>query len=302
MFHHFHDSLHPEGQGAISSDQFNDIIHFIGKDRILSPKEWLDKSVKNKLELGDICLTFDDNLRCQFDVAYPVLKANGLQAFWFINTYPFEGKVDNLELFRHFRTTQYKNINDFYEAFFATAVQSVHGKEIESGLKNFDPETYLKDFSFYTPQDKKFRFIRDKVLGPQKYNEVMDYMIDQSGYDRIAAGKNLWMEPKNIQTLESEGHLIGLHSHSHPTQFANLSALKQEEEIKTNLNFLTDIIGKKPRCMSHPCNSYNLDSINLLKENGIELGFRSNMVEVNNDHNLEHPREDHVNVLALIKV
>lgn len=300
MFHHFRNLLHPAGQGAISADEFEDIIKFVGKDRILSPQEWLDKSLNNKLNSGDLCLTFDDNLRCQFDVAYPVLKAHGLQAFWFINTFPFEGKIDNLEMFRHFRTTQYKKIEDFYEDFFEAVNKCMTGEEVQTALKSFDSENYLKDFAFYTPEDKKFRFTRDKVLGPQNYNKVMDYMIDHSDYDRATEAKNLWMKAENIQELESQGHMIGLHSHSHPTQFASLSAREQKEEVKTNLTFLTDILGKKPRCMSHPCNSYNQDSLNILKEHEVVLGFRSNMVDVENELNLEYPREDHVNVLRLL--
>jgi hypothetical protein len=56
--------------------------------------------------------------------------------------------------------------------------------------------------------------------------------------------------------------------------------------------------------MSHPINSYSLDTISILDEMGIKCGFRSNMLASNETsliwpNNLEIPREDSSNLKAL---
>ena len=57
--------------------------------------------------------------------------------------------------------------------------------------------------------------------------------------------------------------------------------------------------------MSHPLNSYSLDTISILDEMGINCGFRSNMIVANDNNpirlkNLEIPREDSSNLKALL--
>ena len=59
--------------------------------------------------------------------------------------------------------------------------------------------------------------------------------------------------------------------------------------------------------MSHPCGSYNKDTLNILKELGIELGFKQimeiepnkEMKKINNSH-LEIARQDHAEIFMRI--
>ena len=74
MFHHFHDGRHPAGQGSLSAHELADVIRFLGPARILPAREWLTRALAGTFDRGDLCLTFDDNLRCQYDVALPVLR------------------------------------------------------------------------------------------------------------------------------------------------------------------------------------------------------------------------------------
>ena len=80
-FHHFHDDKHYKGQGSISQKEFERILIYIGVNRILSPEEWLHKLENKSLKKNDVCLTFDDGLRCQMDIALPVLESHNIKAF-----------------------------------------------------------------------------------------------------------------------------------------------------------------------------------------------------------------------------
>ena len=44
------------------------------------------KSLKGVLSSNDICITFDDTLLSQYEVALPILEKYKIRAFFFINT------------------------------------------------------------------------------------------------------------------------------------------------------------------------------------------------------------------------
>ena len=115
-------------------------------------------------------------------------------------------------------------------------------------------------------------------------------------FNEITAKKDLWMTEEDLITTESKGHLIGLHSYSHPTQMSKLSKAKQELEYQKNYDHLTDLISKPIKVMSHPCGDYNEITLEILKSIKIDIGFRSNMSVKEILSPLEIPREDHANV------
>ena len=301
MFHHFYDEKHPKGQGAIDGDDLDNILNYVGVDNIVEPSEWIHRAKSNALLDGELCLTFDDNLRCQFDVAVPVMEKYGLKGFWFIYTSPFTGVSQKLEVYRYFRNSCFNTISDFYIGFFAKAKESKFSADVEKHCKNFKPGEYLEEYPFYTDADRLFRYIRDVVLGESAYFDVMDAMLDESGVDVKKASSDLFMGERHIRDLHSKGHIIGLHSHSHPTLIENLSYEDQMSEYQQNYHLISEIVGENPRVMSHPCNSYNKVTFKVLRKIGIEIGFRSNMAPVRNRGNFEIPREDHANIIAKLK-
>ena len=76
----------------------------------------------------------------------------------------------------------------------------------------------------------------------------------------------------DLKKVETLGHLIGLHSHNHPTMLENLSYKEQRNEYETNLSSLSKILNKSKnsiKCMVHPSGSYNNFTLKILKEIGI---------------------------------
>ena len=81
---------------------------------------------------------------------------------------------------------------------------------------------------------------------------------------------------------------------------------EQKNEYEKNLSSISNILDKPKneiKCMSHPCGSYNVDTLEILKELGIELGFKQimtiepekGMKKINNSF-LEIAREDHADI------
>ena len=300
MFHHFQGSGHPSGQGAITAGQLEKIIAQVGRANILDADDWHARALAGRLRKADVCLTFDDNLRCQYDVALPVLRRQGIRAFWFVHTGMFCGCPDRIEVYRYVRNVIYRSVDEFYEAFFSKVSSGQYADLLRRGLEGFVPEAYNAQYSFYTNADRTFRFVRDHVLGDERYREVMDEMVAEHVVETDGLTARLWMSRAQIAELHLDGHMIGLHSHTHPMKMSNLDSRTQAWEYGRNFECLAELLQSRPRTMSHPCGSYTEETLAIIRSLGIETGFRDNDLLANCGI-LELPREDHTIFLQRMK-
>jgi len=297
MFHHFHDNKHLPTQGSLSSRDFTQMIDWLNKHySILHAGQYKENLEKGTLKDTDICLSFDDALKCQFDIAVPVMERLGIEAFFFIYSNALGNNPDPLEIYRLFRSTCYENIDEFYKHFFYLAEQ-IDVAEFSRQSKKYTGLNYLGEFSFYTENDKWFRYLRDHYLYGAPYDELMNELMIQKNFDANAAKKELWMSEEDVVITKSKGHIIGLHSYSHPTLMSKLSKVEQELEYRKNYEHLTALIGEPIKAMAHPCGNYNDNTLEVLKNIGIEIGFRHSMFPKEILSSLEIPREDHAHVL-----
>lgn len=297
MFHHFHDDQHPRTQGSLSSSEFIRMIDWLNKHySILNASQYKEGLENSTLKNNDICLSFDDALKCQYDVALPALESLGIQAFFFVYSSAFGENPDPLEIYRYFRTVCYPDIGTFYNDFFR-AVEQMNRRKFSRSKTKYAQLDYLSACPFYTENDKWFRYLRDQYLLEHEYDEVMQGLMATHDFNANSVKGNLWMSEADLSALDNGGHVIGLHSYSHPTRMSQLSRAEQESEYQYNYDHLVDLLGKPIKAMSHPCGDYNQQTLQILEGMGIEIGFRSNM-SVREIHSpLEVPREDHANVL-----
>ena len=304
MFHHFHDDgIHTKGQGSIDKDDFYKMINFIGRNNILDADIFFEKFKNNKLKEKEVCLTFDDAIKCQIDVALPVLEELKIKSFFFVYTSMFEEKPDNLEIFRYFRMNYFNNVDEFYNSFY-----QVLDKDLKTFFEDNNDKikaTKIK-FPHYSIEDIKFRLVRDIFLTKSQYEETMLLMFNEKQFNYKDFFKKLFFQKDDLKTLDSLGHLVGLHSHNHPTLLEKLNYDEQKDEYEKCLSSISNILDKPKneiKYMSHPCGSYNKDTFEILKELGIELGFKQimtiepekGMKKINNSF-LEIARQDHAEI------
>ena len=301
MFHHFHDNRHASGQGSLSSSDFINMIEWLKKHySIINANQYKEKFENQTLKEKDICLSFDDALKCQYDIAVPIMEKLGIEAFFFTHSSAFGKSPDPLEIFRHFRTTCFDSIDEFYEEFFEY-LRNKDAKEFSIQHKKYKMLGYLSEYSIYTENDRWFRYLRDFYLDISDYNQTMrDLMLDKD-FDIDVAKQNLWMSEQDLINLDNQGHLIGLHSYSHPTKISKLSKADQESEYKRNYKHLSSLLNKPIKVMSHPCGDYNITTLNILTKMNVQLGFRDNMLIKEIQSPLEIPREDHSIILKEMK-
>ena len=308
MFHHFHDSgVHTKGQGSISKDDFKKLIKFIGRKNILDANIFFTKMKENKLKENEVCFTFDDSIKSQIDVALPVLEEFKIKSFFFVYTSIFEEKPPNLESFRYFRMNYFNSVDDFYVNFYKT---------LDKDLTKFftDNDEIIKNkkkiFLHYSIEDIKFRLVRDFFLTQNDYENIMFSMMSEKNFEPKKFYPILFFNKKDLIKLDNLGHLIGLHTHSHPTKLEKFDYDTQKNEYKKCISIIANVLSKPQeylKWMSHPCGSYNNDTLKILEELGVELGFKQMMTHepqrgmrsINNSF-LEIARQDHADIMKMM--
>lgn len=301
MFHHFHDDgIHTKGQGSIDKDDFFKMITFIGKNNILDADIFLEKLKNKKLKENEVCLTFDDGIKCQIDIALPILEELKIKSFFFVYTSMFDGKPDNLEIFRFFRMNYFNNVNEFYNSFYG-----VLDKDLINFFEDNDDKIKIRKNKspHYSIDDIKFRLVRDIFLTKNQYEQIMFLMFKEKQFNYKDIYNNLFFKKEDLIKLDNLGHSVGLHSHNHPTLLEKLNYDEQKNEYVKCLSFISNILDKPKheiKVMSHPCGSYNKDTLEILNELGMELGFKQIMTiepekcmrKINNSF-LEIARQNH---------
>lgn len=298
MFHHFHhEGDRPYAQGSITSSEFQQIIEYIGLKNILPANIWLEKAINNELREKEVCLTFDDSLKCQMEIAYPILEKFNISAFWFVFSSVFKGEINRLEIYRYFYNIYFPNFDAFYEIFKKYLLESQLGKLYKKNYNEFIQSNYLIEFGIYSDKEREFRFYRDKILSRNEFENILDTILTDYNIDIDKISKNLCMANRDLAVLHSKGQIIGLHSFTHPTNMAQLEINKQHQEYMRNKDHILSITSEDPITVSHPCGSYDKSTLKILDQLGIKIGFRSNFQKLNHGL-LEFPRVDHSHILS----
>jgi peptidoglycan/xylan/chitin deacetylase (PgdA/CDA1 family) len=299
MFHHFHSAEHVSGQGSISAEQFDQLIGHYG-DRMIGAEEFMERALDETLGPEQVCLTFDDGLLCQYDVACPVMEAWNLTGFFFVYSGPSSGITQNLEVFRYFRSAFFKDFDEFFDAFHDVLERRIPS-ELKQERQKFEASGYLTDYKYYSWSDRFYRYLRDLVLD-ERHDAFMVDLMRERGADISEFRHKLWMSEDHIRDLAVKGHKIGLHSFSHPTVMAAQTKEFQASEYSQNSAHLEKLTGAAPDVMSHPSNSYNADTLDILKGLGVRFGFCDNLSRSPAPSVLEWPRESHTYVLRRLEL
>lgn len=284
MFHHFYKSTEKElFKGSFTELEFEKLIEYIGLNNIVSPSQFLN-NIQEGSKAKKCCITFDDGLKSQKDIALPLLKKYNIKAFWFIYTAVFEKNTSDNEVYKYL-------INKYYSSY------DLFVLELKKKLYDTYPnKNYIFDdvhdnhIKFFTLAEREHRFIRDKFLNNYEYNILIKKIFSKK-YDLSRIKKELFLNKEDLNYLIDNGHCIGLHSHSHPMNITKLNYKEQLLEYSKCQKELKLLTNYQSKCMSHPNNYYNNNTLKVLKELGVQFGFHSQNFGKMNSH-LEIPRID----------
>ena len=301
MFHHFHDGIkHKRSEGSISKSQFKKILQNFKKN-IVTPEEFINRITANKEnEKKMICLTFDDGIKSQADIALEVLDDLKLKGFFFSNSFQYENKIGLLECCRYFRNNYFSNIEKFYELFLQNLKKNFSEKKVNIFIKSRKKyfTKWKKISPFYTYKDLEFRLLRDFFLNKNQYDKQLIELFNLKGFNYKKKSEKLHFSKKDLEFLSYNKHEIGLHSHSHPIPITDLSLKDLKNEYKKNYVILKKIIKKDILSMSHPNGYFDINCKKVLKNLGIKIGFaNSEIVSKKKLNPLNIPRIDHTHLI-----
>ena len=275
MFHDFMKDNSVGTQGAVSEENFYKIIDFCNTDKISNPHIIIENTKKN-LEKS-LFLTFDDGLLSQFDIALQILEERHIKGVFFVHSKPLIGEYDIHQITRNFKNTEHFDTVDEFNSLLIEALKSTFSDKEKSKIKkDFKESKYLDEYNFYSESDRELRYIRDFKVTLEQYQDSILLLMNEKGINIKDLIEQTYMNKKMLKEVAEKGHVIGLHSHSHPTNLARMTEEEQYFELNTNSEILEEIIGYKPKAISYPSNSYNQFTIEVLKKLKVNYGFRAN--------------------------
>ena len=300
MFHYFYGDGVGYTQGSLNE---NDIIEVIdkyicrNKYNLLSAEEYIKKVENSALNDGDVCFTIDDGLKCAYQVAYPVMRRLGITGFWFVYTSPYTNEADDLEKYRLFRNTCYENIAEFYEDFSGYIIKI--DRALNRVWNSDEAVNYKRHIKYYDDDDRRFRYMRDKILNKPMFELLMGEMMNEKGFDFEKEIKDSHISEEELKRICDSGNIVGLHSHTHPTLITELSATQKEFEYSRNKEILCKIIGKNIKCVAYPDGAVDDESIEILKRMSICMGFIEHMEDSESRYKI--PRIDSADIMRMIR-
>lgn len=191
-----------------------------------------------------IFITFDDGLVDHWRAACDVLNPLGIKAAFFVCSRPaLEGRALTVHKIHWLRA--HTDPADFAEELFSylPADQHQSGDEPWSAAAE---RMYIYD----TPQIARLKFALNFILPSDVIDDVTSRMFVARNIDEQVFCRQTYMPDDQLRTLAEQGHVIGLHGHSH-TPFLRLGE-RVLSEVKQNRDYISQACGDHPRWVSYP--------------------------------------------------
>lgn len=204
-----------------------------------------------------VMITFDDGYRDNYELALPILKANGTPALFFIAS----GYLDDQpvswwdEVAWMVRSSAKSEID--WQKWFSAPLPLQNEAEISRAIK----ELLLKLKA--VPEEESTRFLDE--LG----------QITETGRCDQSVIEKLWMTWDMVREMDHSGMDIGGHTVNHPV-LANCDSSRQRSEIQDSKQRIETEIGHQINAFSYPVgqqDSFTDETKELLREAGYDWGF-----------------------------
>lgn len=219
--------------------------------------------------LDGVLLTFDDGLKCHYDVVLPVLEELGLWGVFFCSSGPVTDKValpvhklhKVLNSLNPAVVDQFIENNGWYDSFAARAKEDFSVTLYSSQQSAHALTLKIKSF---------FNYLVDPDMKIVMLDSIIKY------FDIQIKTCSLYASLAQIKALHDRGMVIGSHTCNHHVM-STLSGEQQYAEISQDLNFWRGIFGREfSELYAHPfgrSHTYNELTLEYLRELGIHSGF-----------------------------
>lgn len=235
---------------------FSEIISHLIKNFTVVPLEhYLNDpgSFQTKKKIATVL--FDDGYKDNIEVAAPILKKHKCPASFYIVT----GCID-------------KNIPTWTYIIDHVCLKT-RKQKLELGF-DFVPDKFktlqLQLNNQSNPSVKEIKPWLKKLSNPQRLLIIQSIL---SQCDDVSMPEKKMMNWNDIRQLDTDGFIIGSHSHTHPM----LASLQNESEILDELKIsaqrIQEELGKIPKTISYPIGSFDERVLSLSAKAGYKYGL-----------------------------
>jgi len=221
-------------------------------------------------------LTFDHATRDHIENVLPELQSRGLEGTFFVYTQvPEEGRICAIDKQR-FLEYAFEDYLALLEKFAEHALHlcpDLDPSEVKPTPENLaSARNYLKQFRFYSNEERFFRHLRDNVLARDVFQGVISRLFyDVFGSEVVFAGRH-YLSWDELRAMRAAGMEIGGHGHRHLIM-SRTPARQQMADVDECVRLLRKRLGVAADMFSYPNGSYNCDTLSALREAGVKLAF-----------------------------
>jgi len=177
-------------------------------------------------------VTFDDGLRCQAELALPLLERLGIPAIFFVPGKPLaEGRVLHVHKVHALR----ERVDD------AELLELV-------GTEDVPEDVAREHYRYDAPQAARVKYLLNMALPADERERVVGAAFAEVFPDEAAFAAELYMSRDQIRGLASS---VGAHSYAHEP-LALLPPDELDRDLERCTTLLEEITGVRPRAFSYP--------------------------------------------------
>jgi peptidoglycan/xylan/chitin deacetylase (PgdA/CDA1 family) len=273
-YHYLHDPAiyeHP-GIHPLSPQAFKDQLDVLGQQLYFATPAEVERFVAHGdgLPGPSAFLTFDDGLEDHWRAAQDILDPLGIKAAFFVCSRPSrEGRALTVHRVQWLRSQTAPD--DFEKDFFRRLPENLRPNDNEPWA-----ETAKHTYVYDEPAVARVKYALNFVLPPKLVDTITSEIFADRGISERAFCDQFYMSSPQLRRLVEGGHVLGIHGHTHEP----FSRLGDElfNEIQTNVDFLAEVSGQRPRWVSYPFGREDaIPEAQQLKEMfsrfGFQLGF-----------------------------
>ena len=205
-------------------------FEFVSRDELLAAvagEAWLPERA--------CFVTFDDGLRCQLDLALPVLERLGVPATFFVAGRPL---AEQGVLYVHKVHALRERVRD------SELLALVGAADVAAGVAQ---EHYRYD----EPDAARLKYLLNMELPLEEREAVVGAAFDEIFPDEAAFARELYMAREDVARLERDHRAVGAHSYAHEP-LARLDDDALAADLDAAASLLADVTGSPPRALSYP--------------------------------------------------
>ena len=182
-------------------------------------------------------LTFDDGLRCQYELALPVLERLGTPGIFFVPGRPL-GERRVLEVHK-LHALRERLTDDELRARLPDDLPAISAEEAQAHYRYDSPEAAV------------LKFLLNIRLPAGRRRELIADLFATEFPDERTVARELYMDAQQVADLEHEHHAVGAHSYGHQP-LATLANGELDEDLERVTRLLEDVTGSRPQAFSYP--------------------------------------------------